>query len=178
MIAAHLASTLYTERNPKRPRRRSVNLLPGPHSLLSFARVRININPWHLRSLCFHTLTHSSALPKTLSPIVSYCSTLFQRNTQEGVSPSQASANNPSRDPSDFNFKRLAPFTLSLEGSVVEGSTFNCFSPNSHRIIFFTHPHPLSPIESYSCRNKGRLKPGPTQLYGGWPTRRFYVWGF
>jgi hypothetical protein len=29
---------------------------------------------------------------------------------------------------SPFNFKLLAPFTLSLEGSIVEGSTLNCFS--------------------------------------------------
>ena len=59
---------------------RSVNLLPARHS----ARVRININPWHLRFLCFHTLTHSSALSKTLSPIVSCLSALFAQNTRGG----------------------------------------------------------------------------------------------
>ncbi len=26
---------------------------------------------------------------------------------------------------------------------------------NSHRIIFFAHPHPLTPIESYSCKKRG-----------------------
>jgi hypothetical protein len=49
------------------------------------ARVRININPRHLRSLCFHTVTHSFAPSKTLSPVVSYLSTLFPQNTRGGV---------------------------------------------------------------------------------------------
>jgi hypothetical protein len=29
------------------------------------------------------------------------------------------------------------------------------FVSNSHRIIFFAHPHPLTPIESYSCKKQG-----------------------
>jgi hypothetical protein len=62
-----------------------------------------------------------------------------------------------------FNFKLLALFTLKNEGSVVEGSTaspersrrVNCFHPNSHRITSFAHPHPLTPIESNSCKKQG-----------------------
>jgi hypothetical protein len=54
-----------------------------------------------------------------------------------------------------FNFKLLALFTLKNEGSVVEGSTFNCFPSNSHRITSFAHPHCLTPIESYSCKKQG-----------------------
>jgi hypothetical protein len=49
------------------------------------ARVRININPRHLRLLCFHTVTHSFAPSKMLSPIVSYLSTLFTQNIGRGV---------------------------------------------------------------------------------------------
>jgi len=29
------------------------------------------------------------------------------------------------------------------------------FISNSHRIIFFAHPYPLTPIESYSCKKQG-----------------------
>ena len=32
---------------------------------------------------------------------------------------------------------------------------------NSHRIIFFAHPHPLTPIESYSCKKRGGRGPLP-----------------
>src|SRR5580704_12358219 len=56
-----------------------------------------------------------------------------------------------------FNFKVLAL-------SMVEGSTFNVPSPNSHRIIFFAHPHPLTPIESYSCKKQGGGGPHPDRL--------------
>ena len=66
-----------------------------PLQLLTFnglsARVRISINPRHLRSLCFHTVTHSFAPSKTLSPIVSCRSTLFSQNTGRGI-PSQPRA--------------------------------------------------------------------------------------
>ena len=65
----------------------SFNLLFARHSSFLSVRVSININPRHLRFLCFHPLTHSFALPKTLSPIVSCLSTLFPQNTREGVSP-------------------------------------------------------------------------------------------
>jgi hypothetical protein len=38
---------------------------------------------------------------------------------------------------------------------------------NSHRIKFFAHPHPLTPIESYSCKNRGEGVPfTPTQGRG------------
>jgi|SRR5208282_388118 len=38
---------------------------------------------------------------------------------------------------SPFNFKLLALFTLRNEGSVVEGSTFNCFSPIPFRMCTY-----------------------------------------
>ena len=79
-----------------------------------------------------------------------------------------------SLDVCPFNFELLALFTLftlSPEarnvGSVVEGSTarpeqrrrVNRTSlrpfPNSHRITSFAHPHPITPIESYSCKKQG-----------------------
>ena len=86
-----------------------------------------------------------------------------------------------SLDVCPLNFELLALFTLftlSPEarnvGSVVEGSTarpvypeerreqrrrVNRTSlrpvPNSHRITFFAHPHPLTSIESYSCKKQG-----------------------
>jgi hypothetical protein len=76
-----------------------------------------------------------------------------------------------------FSSPDLCPFNFRLHAlSVVEGSTSNrlsfrplpavdcklsavsCrpFFPNSHRIIFFAHPHPLTPIESHSCKKQGR----------------------
>jgi hypothetical protein len=85
---------------------------------------------------------------------------------------------------SAFSSPDLCPFNFRLAAlSVVEGSTSNrpsfrplsavdcklsavsCrpFFPNSHRIIFFAHPHPLTPIESYSCKKQGR----------GWGIRDF-----
>jgi len=84
---------------------------------------------------------------------------------------------------SPFNPKLLALSTQRLEerneGSPAEGSTFNRPSlrpvpavdcklsavslrpsfHNSHRIIFFTYPHPLTPIESYSCKKQGEGVP-------------------
>src|SRR5580704_5592435 len=38
---------------------------------------------------------------------------------------------------------------------------------NSHRIIFFAHPHPLTPIESYSYKKQGGGVP-LTQCHGRW----------
>jgi hypothetical protein len=84
---------------------------------------------------------------------------------------------------SPFNPKLLALSAQRLEerneGSPAEGSTFNRPSlrpvpavdcklsavslrpsfHNSHRIIFFTYPHPLTPIESYSCKKQGEGVP-------------------
>jgi hypothetical protein len=53
-----------------------------------------------------------------------------------------------------FNFKLLAL-------SVVEGSAVTCrpFFANSHRITSFAHPHPLTPIESHSCKKQGEGVP-------------------
>jgi hypothetical protein len=52
-----------------------------------FAGVRINIIPWDLRFLCFHTLTHSFATHKTLSHLLSGISALFGKNTRGGGRP-------------------------------------------------------------------------------------------
>jgi hypothetical protein len=59
--------------------------LGGPRATV-FPRVSINIIPWHLLPLCFHTLTRSFALRKTLSPILSVLFALFAENTRGGVS--------------------------------------------------------------------------------------------
>src|SRR5271169_4917503 len=47
-----------------------------------FARVHINIIPWGLRSLCFHTLTHSFALRNPSTSLSSTVSALFCKNTR------------------------------------------------------------------------------------------------
>ncbi len=39
------------------------------------------------------------------------------------------------------------------------------FIPNPHRITFFAHPHPLTPIESYSCKKQGRGYPPVGQTF-------------
>jgi hypothetical protein len=70
-----------------------------------FARVRISIIPWGLLLLCFHTLTHSFALFKTLSPIFSTSSALFSQNTWGGgVRPSTDTRSHLARD----SYNRLA----------------------------------------------------------------------
>jgi hypothetical protein len=66
---------------------------------------------------------------------------------------------------SPFNFKLLALFTLRNEGSVVEGSAFNCLSPKSHRITSFAYPHPLTPIESHLCKKQGEGVPAVPPLF-------------
>src|ERR1700688_610646 len=62
---------------------------PSSCELLTFnsllPRVRINIIPQHLRSLCFHTLTHSFAPCHLASPLLSTASTLFAQNAQRWV---------------------------------------------------------------------------------------------
>src|SRR6185437_4698810 len=50
----------------------------------SFRSVRINIIPRHLAVLCFHTLTHSFAPRKTLTPAFSIICALFPQNTRGG----------------------------------------------------------------------------------------------
>jgi hypothetical protein len=49
-----------------------------------FPRVHISIIPRHLRVLCFHTLTHSFASAKSVSPTFSVSSKLFAQNTGVG----------------------------------------------------------------------------------------------
>ena len=76
-----------------------------------FARVRISIIPWGLLLLCFHTLTHSFALLKTLSPIFSAPSTLFSQNTRGGgVHPSAGTRSHLGCDP----YIRLASHQLRI----------------------------------------------------------------
>jgi hypothetical protein len=47
--------------------------------------VHIKVIPRHLAALCFHTLAHSFARSKTLSPIFSFPCALFAQNTLGGV---------------------------------------------------------------------------------------------
>lgn len=47
-------------------------------------RVRINIIPFDLRFLCFHTVTHSFASSKVVSLVFSISCALFQQNTRGG----------------------------------------------------------------------------------------------
>jgi hypothetical protein len=49
-----------------------------------FAKVRINIIPWDLRFLCFHTVTHSFAPRNPVTPFRSMASALFAQNTRGG----------------------------------------------------------------------------------------------
>jgi hypothetical protein len=64
-------------------------ILNFPLRAALFARVHvsvhINVLPRHLAALCFHTLTHSFALSKTLSPIFSFPCALFAQITRDGV---------------------------------------------------------------------------------------------
>jgi hypothetical protein len=59
---------------------------------------------------------------------------------------------------------RPAPTSKSVPIPLSDLCALNRLSPalftNSHRIIFFAHPHPLTPIESYSCKNRG-VPPAP-----------------
>jgi hypothetical protein len=111
-----------THTNPSAPL-----IPPRCPSPLSFARVHINIIPWDLGFLCFHTLTHSFAMHKTLSHLLSGISALFNENTRGGRRP---------------------PLTShSVSGPV---------NPIPFIITFFAHPLPINPIESYSCKKQGR----------------------
>jgi hypothetical protein len=56
----------------------------------------------------------------------------------------------PSSLPSS-SFRNLQPFQFS--------SFSTCPRANSHRIIFFAHPHPLTPIESHLCKKQGEGSP-------------------
>ena len=101
-----LNRTLLTPHNSTRPCRRNPSAInrihtlsvthggvpPCPPSILNSplrialpARVRINVIPNALAPLCFHTLTHSFAPRKTLTPAFSIISALFAQNTRGGV---------------------------------------------------------------------------------------------
>jgi hypothetical protein len=55
-------------------------------------RLRINIIPFHLTILCFHTLTHSFVLRKLLTLVLSVASALSALNTEGWGIPSRLSA--------------------------------------------------------------------------------------
>jgi|SRR5271167_171227 len=57
-------------------------------TVLLSQRVRINIIPFQLAILCFHTLTHSFALREMLTLAFLVTSALFAQNTGGGVSQS------------------------------------------------------------------------------------------
>src|SRR5271169_4047399 len=90
------------------------SLRPCPLRLFSpqppplFARVPINIIPWDLRSLCFHTLTHSFATGKMPSPLFSKVSALFGKNTRGGVGVFLSNTN-PTTEGSELVGKDLYP---------------------------------------------------------------------
>jgi len=62
----------------------SLTTLNFPLRTALFARVHINIIPNALAFLCFHTLTHSFATRKTLTPVFSIIPALFAQNTRGG----------------------------------------------------------------------------------------------
>src|SRR5580693_1312042 len=78
---------------------RALSILASRLQTALSARVRINIIPKPLAFLCFHTLTHSFALRKTLSAVVSTSSTPFAQNTGGGVYPSPPSLVLPHTSP-------------------------------------------------------------------------------
>jgi hypothetical protein len=87
-------------------------------------------------------------------------SATLTKNTKGGGT-SQGWAKNSNRNHPVLNSQLPALFTMlavsperSLEGRLVRGSAFNRFFPNSHGITSFAYPHPLTPIESYSCKNR------------------------
>src|SRR5690348_13001385 len=57
---------------------------PAPPFLQMSSLVPINVIPRQLSALCFHTLTHSFAPSKTLSPIFSFSCALLGENTRGG----------------------------------------------------------------------------------------------
>jgi len=114
---------------------------PCPLSILNFqlrtalcAPVHINIIPLHLAVLCFHTLTHSFATLKTLTPAFSIICALFPQNTGVGGPSFQ-------RNPS-------IPF--------VAFATVNSVSLSLTAHAPCSHPYPtlcLAPLHCYSSTN-------------------------
>src|SRR5689334_10202519 len=105
-----LPRTRHTRHNSTRPCRRNPSAInrihtlsvthggapPCPLSILNLPlravrsasvriRVPISVIPRQIAVLCFHTLTHSFARSKTLSPIFSTPCALFTQNTRGGV---------------------------------------------------------------------------------------------
>jgi hypothetical protein len=83
----------------------------------------------------------------------------------------------PATSAPTFSSTELCALCVSAFGSLPSlcsgGSSDPCCSPIPHsfgatipfRIVFFAHPHHLTPIESHSCKKQGR----------GWRIRRFHA---
>jgi hypothetical protein len=107
---------------------------PRNPSPLCFPRVHINIIPWDLRFLCFHTLTHSLATYKTLSHLLSGISALFGKNTRGGGRPPALSRtiHYPLLTPT-IHYSRSSPRTSTLPPPIYgiipphRGATHNPF---------------------------------------------------
>jgi hypothetical protein len=88
-LSSFFLCALCGRRLPRPVRSVTKNPLPNPHRSICpsyfaslriaalLARVHINIIPWDLRFLCFHTLTNSLATRKALSLLLSGISTLL-----------------------------------------------------------------------------------------------------
>ena len=61
------------------------SVLDSQFSTPSLSRVHINIIPWNLRFLCFHTLTHSFAMGNPSNSFPSRTCELFTQNTRVGA---------------------------------------------------------------------------------------------
>ena len=117
---------------------------PNPffsHSSALLSRVRIHLIPQDLRFLSFQSLTHSFAVPNSLSPIFSAVSALFPQKPGSGwlylALPSSCSAS-PSFP---------ARCQLSSVSSQLPSISF--------RFIFFADPSLLNPLESHSSKKQG-----------------------
>jgi len=60
-------------------------ILNSRFSTPSLSRVHINIIPWNLRFLCFHTVTHPFAMGNPSKSFPSRACELFTQNTRVGV---------------------------------------------------------------------------------------------
>jgi len=96
-----------------------------------------------------------------LTPLFSYPSALFKKECLPkpfAINLFRALSQNPRggtpSGPYSFDFRLSTVNRISL-----------CLLPISNRIIFFAHPHSLTPIESYSCKNRGGGR-GPWQPAG------------
>jgi len=113
-----------------------------------------------LCELCVSAFSSPNVDTLDAASSISPLSATLTKNTKGGGT-SQGWAKNSNRNHPVLNSQLPALFTMlavsperSLEGRLVRGSAFNRFFPNSHGITSFAYPHPLTPIESYSCKNR------------------------